>query len=683
MASMTRSLALRRFLRPTTARVASSTQFPTAKTFSSSSHDYVLSDREQKYHDMGWMDDRGLTLFKTLHENQVRSCEVYADNELYGMHNDETGEFEYFKYRDFGLKVNRARAVLKDLGVGPGDKVALIANNRWEWAAIACAAYSMTAGIVPMYEAQLPSDWSYIINDSEAKILFCATQEIYDAVQKDVAPSAPTLQTTMCLDAAEGEPHAFATAMAGAEEDNDGKLIIEPTVDDLASLIYTSGTTGKPKGVELTHENIATNVIGAARTMVENPREFVTETDRSLAFLPWAHSYGQTCELWLGIAQGASAGICRGVPFILEDLQKVQPTCLFAVPTLYKKVYDGVSNVMETANPRRKWLMQTALDLGRKNADHRNGHGPALGFMDNLKFKALDSIVLSKIRDRFGGNLRYAFVAGAACPAEVIKFMDSLGIMVLEGYGLTETSPIITINSPEQRCVGSVGRAIGGVKVHIIGEDGQEVGPGQDGEICCTGPNIMTGYYNNPTATDEVISTAPDGVSRMFHTGDMGQLTDDGFVKVTGRIKEQYKLENGKYVVPTPIEESIGMSRFITQVVLVGANRPHNIVLIVPEWEALRNEFKVSPEVTEEELANDDRIKELMDAEIQMSCYNLKKFEIPTKWSFVAPFTVANDMLTPKMSIRRHKVQQAYQGLINDMYGAELEQEAPKNEDAA
>lgn len=163
----------------------------------------------------------------------------------------------------------------------------------------------------------------------------------------------------------------------------------------------------------------------------------------------------------------------------------------------------------------------------------------------------------------------------------------------------------------------------------------------------------------------------------------MGQLTDDGFVKVTGRIKEQYKLENGKYVVPTPIEESIGMSRFITQVVLVGANRPHNIVLIVPEWEALRNEFKVSPEVTEEELANDDRIKELMDAEIQMSCYNLKKFEIPTKWSFVAPFTVANDMLTPKMSIRRHKVQQAYQGLINDMYGAELEQEAPKNEDAA
>ena len=163
----------------------------------------------------------------------------------------------------------------------------------------------------------------------------------------------------------------------------------------------------------------------------------------------------------------------------------------------------------------------------------------------------------------------------------------------------------------------------------------------------------------------------------------MGQLTEDGYVKVTGRIKEQYKLENGKYVVPTPIEESIGMSRFITQVVLVGANRPHNVVLIVPEWEALRNEFKVSPEVTEEELANDERVKELIDAEIQMSCFNLKKFEIPTKWSFVAPFTVANDMLTPKMSIRRHKVQEAYQDLIDELYGEELESEAAKKPKAA
>jgi long-chain acyl-CoA synthetase len=400
-------------------------------------------------------------------------------------------------------------------GIGPGDKIGFISNNRWEWAALACAAYSLTAGIVPMYEAQLPSDWSYILNDSQAKVVFCATQDIYDKVQKEVLPSTPTLQSALCFDAPEGEPHAFATAMAQATEDAEGKLIVEPTIDDLASLIYTSGTTGKPKGVELTHNNIATNVLAASRTMVENPHDFINESDRSLAFLPWAHSYGQTCELWLGIAHGCSSGICRGVPFILEDLQKVKPTVLFAVPTLYKKVFDGVNNVMETANPRRKYLMQRALDLGKKNAAYKQGLGPALGFMESLTYKALDAIVLSKIRDRFGGNLRYAFVAGAACPAEVIKFMDALGIPVLEGYGLTETSPIITINSPEQRCVGAVGRAIGGVEVHIIGDDGKPVDRGEDGEICCTGPNIMKGYYNNPEATNEVISVAPDGVSRM------------------------------------------------------------------------------------------------------------------------------------------------------------------------
>jgi len=255
--------------------------------------------------------------------------------------------------------------------------------------------------------------------------------------------------------------------------------------------------------------------MGATREMVYNPHDFFNVNDRSLAFLPWAHSYGQTCELWSGIAHGCSSGICRGVPFILEDLQKVKPTILFAVPTLYKKVYDGVNNVMETANPRRKYLMQRALELGRMKAAHEQGLGPPMGFMDKLAFKALDAIVLSKIRDRFGGNLKYAFVAGAACPAEVIKFMDALSIPVLEGYGLTETSPIIAINSPEQRSVGSVGRAIGGIEVHIINENGKDCGPNQDGEICCTGPNIMKGYYNNPDATNEVISVAPDGVSRM------------------------------------------------------------------------------------------------------------------------------------------------------------------------
>ena len=397
-------------------------------------------------------------------------------------------------------------------GVEEYGTVAIISNNRWEWATIATAAYSLNATLVPMYEAQLPTDWTYILNDSSSSVVFCATQDIFDRVQKEVLPSTPGVKASLCLNAPEGEPHAFATAMANAQL---GTKIIHPTEEDLCNLIYTSGTTGKPKGVELTHLNFVSNVKGAGRSMVDDPRDLVRETDRSLAFLPWAHSYGQTCELWMTMSLGAGIGICRGVPVILDDLQMVKPNVLFSVPTLYKKVFDGVHNLMEGASPLRKALMKTALALGNENAQYRNGNRGPLGPLEKLQFSMLDKVVLSKIRDRFGGNMRHGFVAGSACPPEVLTFMDSIGIPICEGYGLTETSPIIAINVPTQRCVGSVGRQIGGVTVYIIGEDGAPLPPGEEGEICCVGPNVMKGYHNNKEATEEVISVAPDGKSRM------------------------------------------------------------------------------------------------------------------------------------------------------------------------
>jgi long-chain acyl-CoA synthetase len=556
-------------------------------------------------------------------------------------------------------------------GIQENDKIGMISNNRWEWAAIAAAAYSLNAQIVPMYEAQLVSDWIYIINDSAAKLVVSASQDIFDRVRTQVLPNTPTVQATLCLDAPAPEPHAFATAMdqSAAESRSSPTILQKPTPDDLANLIYTSGTTGKPKGVELTHGNITSNVKSAARSMVQDPHDFIRATDRSLPFLPWAHSYGQTCELWMFMSHGASMGISRGIPVILQDLQLVRPTALFAVPTLYKKIYDGVHNLIQTSSPGRKRLMETALAVGHAKAMAESGAGPKLGWGKRLQYKLLDAVVLSKIRDRFGGNLRHAFVAGAACPSEVLSFMDDIGICVCEGYGLTETSPIITINTPEQRLVGSVGRPIGGVTVHIIDDEGKELPAGVEGEICCSGPNVMRGYFNNAKATADVISLAPDGKTRMFHTGDLGRMDETRFVRITGRLKEQYKLENGKYVVPTPIEEAIGMSRFVSQVVLAGANRPFNVALLVPEWTAIRTAIGVDESESEELLANDVRVKELIDREIEKTCSRLKKFEIPQAWAFVAPFTAANNMLTPKMSIRRHKVISTYGIVISHMYG--------------
>lgn len=588
------------------------------------------------------------------------------------------------------------------LGIEPHGKIGLISNNRWEWVALASAAFSLNAAIVPMYEAQLPSDWSYIVNDSGCSALFCANQDIFDRVQKHVIPSAPKVQATMCFDGApEGASYSFESAMAMAKvalSKKDATITtsdgIPPMPEDLANLIYTSGTTGKPKGVELTHQNFVSNVIGSTRIAVENPKDFIRESDRSLAFLPWAHSYGQTCELWVGMAHGGSAGICRGVTHILDDLQMVKPSVLFAVPTLYKKIYDGVQNIMESSTGTKKKLMQRALELGVRKATVERDGASSFGMWENVQHNVLDAIILSKIRARFGGNLRHGFVAGAACPKEVINFMDSLGIPIYEGYGLTETSPIITMNSPGKHRPGSVGPPIGGVDVHVIDpKDGKTpLPPGEKGEICCVGPNIMKGYYKNQEETDKVISVAPDGVSRMFHTGDVGTRTEDGFIEITGRIKEQYKLENGKFVVPSPIEEAIGMSRFISQVVLHGSNRPYNIVLIVPEWNAIRTELATSPkgknkeninDLSEEDLANDIRVRELIYNEIHDHCSNLKKFEIPQKYAFIAPCTVANNMLTAKMSIRRHEVIQTYEELISELYSINGDHSSKKKNVAA
>mmetsp|Transcript_26633 Transcript_26633/g.37521 ORF Transcript_26633/g.37521 Transcript_26633/m.37521 type:complete len:706 (-) Transcript_26633:170-2287(-) len=670
------SRSLRKVLQSHTAKGALSTTANRFRSYHGSHPDSMTNVDYSKLdvkglQEMGVLDDGELVQFDTLHNMQVNACLAFDENDLFGTYKaavseKEEAQYEWMSFTEWGETVNQCRAVLQDMGVEEYARVGIISNNRWEWATVACAAFSLNATVVPMYEAQLPSDWNYILNDSGATALFCATQDIFNKCQTEVLPSTPTVKTSLCFDAPQGEPHAFATAMAQVENSN--SKIVQPTPDDLANLIYTSGTTGKPKGVELTHLNFVSNIKAAVRGVTEQMPPLCHETDRSLAFLPWAHSYGQTCELWSSISHGASMGVCRGVPFILEDLQMVQPTTLFAVPTLYKRIYDGVHNLMESSSPIRKNLMKTALDLGSKKAKADAGVGQPLGIMEGLQYKVLDSIVLSKIRARFGGKLKHGFAGGAACPAEVIEFMDSLGIEICEGYGLTETAPIITLNTPTARKAGSVGRPLKGNTVYVIGEDGKPVGLGEEGEICCTGPNIMRGYWNNQKSTDEVITLAPDGVTKMFHTGDLGRLDADGFLSVTGRLKEQYKLENGKYVCPTPIEEAIGMSRFITQVVLCGANRAFNSALIVPDWAVIRSELKIDDSVSEDDLANDQRVKELVDGEIASNCKSLKKFEVPQRWAFVAPFTAANNMLTPKMSIRRHKVLEAYEDLIFHMY---------------
>jgi len=615
-----------------------------------------------------------LLRFSTLHELQQNACRAFAANHLFGTYDTSSQSYGWMTYSDFQQKVNVLKHVLvHDFGIQAGDKIGLISNNRWEWYGLASAAYSLNATVVPMYEAQRPNDWLYILNDAGVNGLFVANQDIYESAKTGgVLDSVPSLRGTMVLDGT-GEG-TLQDAMERAERNLEFALglsstsVPPPTPQDLANLVYTSGTTGKPKGVELTHDNHVSNV-GAVRSMVSDPHDFIRQRDRSLAFLPWAHSYGFTCELSCFVAHGSSMGISRGVTKILEDLQLVKPTALFSVPTLYKRIYDGVQNVMVTSSPLKRKLMESALRLGRQANEAGGAHN--LDTFSRIQHKVLDAAILSKIRGRFGGQLRHGFAGGAAIPSEIMNFMDDLGIPVYEGYGLTETSPLITLNSPDGRRVGFVGKTGKDITVVIIGKNGEVLKNGEEGEICCYGPNVMRGYWKREKETEEVFSIAPDGSSPLFHTGDLGRMGEHGFLSVTGRLKEQYKLENGKYIVPTPIEEAIGMSRFIQQVVLVGANRPHNTVLLVLDWVATKVELGINNDtLSEEELANDPRVKNLIDTELATTCAHMKKFETPRDWAIVAPFTAANDMLTPKMSIRRHMVVKAYSDLIEQLYNS-------------
>lgn len=613
----------------------------------------------------------GLLQFDTLHEIQVRSAEQWADKPLFGTFSEATKNFEYMTNAEFDLKVQACRTMLTNLGVKEGDKVGVISNNRWEWAAVAQAAYGMSAVMCPMYEAQLPSDWSYILNDAQCAALIVANDSIYDRACAEVEREVPHLKKSNILSMTVGEEegqsdHSFHKHMNLVS--NGGKFVTPtaPTPQHLANLIYTSGTTGKPKGVELLHFSQVSNMRGV-RALVDDPHEFLNGDDRSLSFLPWAHSYGQTCELWSLMAHGASMGICRGVPVILEDLELVKPSLLYSVPTLYKRVFDGVSNMINTANPIRAGLLKKGLALGAEKAELAR-KGQELGAIKAWQHNTIDKVALSKIRAKFGGNLRIGFVAGAACPAEIIHFMDAIGIPCCEGYGLTETSPVITISTPDQRKIGTVGKPIGGVECYAIDiVTGERLPAGEDGELVCTGPNIMNGYHNKQEATDEVVEMNKDG-KRMFHTGDIGKIDSEGYVLVTGRLKEQFKLENGKYVVPTPVEEAIGMSRFIAQVVLCGANRPYNVVVITPDTPVIAAELKIGED---EVVATNIKVKTLIMNEIanQAESMNLKKFEVPKKFCFSnEPFTVENQMQTPKLSIRRHMVIKNYESGINAMY---------------
>lgn len=588
--------------------------------------------------------------FKNLVDMFEKSVEQYSANPLFGV--KEGGEYQWVTYKEIGRRVKGLRGGLQSLGVGKGDTVAVIANNGPAWAVGAYATYGLGARYVPMYEAQLAKEWKFIINDSGAKVLIVANDLIAEKT-KDFVEELETLEHIINIAGPESDAKSFdGLIKAGLESPVDP---VHPDKDDICGLIYTSGTTGMPKGVLLSHWNLTSNV-NAVHDVFP-----MDQTDVSLSFLPWAHSFGQTVELHTMLSYGASMGLAESVQTIIQNLSEVRPTLLFSVPRIFNRIYDGVHKKMAAEGGLKKTLFERTLSVANKRrALAEDNKSSAL--LD-LQFKVLDKLVGQKIRDRFGGRLRYAFSGGAALSKEVALFIDNLGITVYEGYGLTETSPICTANRPDGQRIGSIGRAIPDVEIKIIPF---ESAPEGQGEIVVYGPNVMKGYHNLPKETEETFTE--DGG---FKTGDMGRIDKDGFVWITGRVKEQYKLENGKYVVPAPLEEKLKLSGYIANIMIYGTNKPFNVAVVVPDVEMLAAWAKEKGLKYEDDdaLIKLDGVEALINEEIQKYGKDFKGYERPRKFVLTPEdFTTENDMLTPSMKIKRRKVMERYEAALDALF---------------
>jgi long-chain acyl-CoA synthetase len=586
-----------------------------------------------------------------------RSVFEFATRPVFGERVD--GRWSWMTYRELGRWIDEVRGGLSALGVGTGDRVAIISNNSAAWAAAAYATYGLAATFVPMYEAQRHEDWEFILRDCEASVVFVRTPGIAAEIE-GMKERLPRLRHVVVIEGAEHDERSLASLRRRGREHV--TRVVYPDPEAIAGFIYTSGTTGKPKGVMLSHRNLVSNIIASTAVFPVGP------DDRSVSFLPWAHVYGQTIELHIFVSVGASTAFNRDVKKLVDDLGEVRPTILVAVPRIFNRIYDGVrAQISKKPKP-----IQTLFHRGLE-ASYRTRHGEHVSLGDRAMLALADALVFRKVRHKFGGRLRYVISGSATLSHDVGRFIDALGLDVYEGYGLSETSPIVTANRPGARKLGSVGQVIPGVTVRID----EPHDSSQGGEIIVYGPNVMKGYHARPEENAKAFTS--DGGLR---TGDLGRVDEAGFLYITGRIKEQYKLENGKYVIPTPLEEQLALSPYIAAVMLHGADRPYNVALVVLERDRVRawakgNQLELAPE-----LSRDPKVRELIAHELEIYGAELRSYERPRDFVITdEELTTENGMLTPSLKLKRQNVLAKFGAALEALYpprGASRPSPAPE-----
>lgn len=570
------------------------------------------------------------------------------------------GEYKGITYRDFWIQVSRTAAGLAHYGVGPGDHVAILSDNNPYWAISDIAIMSLGAVSVPIHST-LPSDQiSYILSNADCKFLFVENQKQLQKIQGnsdlekliifypgDSLSKEKEDMLTMEQLMSAGEKHPLVNW-------EDGFQAI--TRDDLATIIHTSGTTGYPKGAMLTHGNILSNVEGVQFWVLE-----ARPDDIMLSHLPLSHIFERMAGQFFPLSVGATIAYAENIDTVQQNLLEVQPTVLVSVPLLFEKVYAQAQKMVESCTPVRRKIFDWALRVG--NTRYQYYLSSAIDVMVRKselpkefrrKWKIADKLVYQKVKKQLGGRIRGFISGGGALNPEIGKFFWSVDLPVLEGYGLTETSPVICVNPFSRTKVGTVGKPLPNLDVHISDE----------GEVLVKGPSIMKGYYHDEEATKEHFENG------WFKTGDIGEFDDDGFLKIVDRKKRIIVLTSGKNVAPQPVENALHQSIYIENAVLVGQNQKYVIALLTLNYENLKSWCKrkgIRGSVNE--MVTNKKVQELITREVKSNTHKFARYEQPKKLIIVTKeWTVEGGEMTPSLKVRFKEIEEKYKEVIEQMY---------------
>ncbi len=561
--------------------------------------------------------------------------------------------------KEFFERIRDLSLGLGALGVGLGDRVAIVAESRPEWVMADLAILTGAAVTVPVYPTLSSTQARYILHDAGAKAAIVSTRLQLEKIQ-EVRHQLPALEAVILMDdwtpgdspsvislatVAERGHARLAGEWGAAREFSDRARAVRP--DQLATIIYTSGTTGEPKGVMLSHANLVSNVKAGAQVLQ------LTEQDVALSFLPLSHSFERTVS-YIYLLSGVRMVFAESFDTIGRDIGRVRPTLLTGVPRVFEKLHGRIMDKGQAEPGLKGTIFSWAIGAGtvRGAAALR---GQSVGLLSALQATVADRLVFAKIRDGLGGRLRYLVSGSAPLPAYIAEFFQGIGLPIIEGYGLTESSPILTVNPPDAPRAGTVGRVLPGVELRIA----------EDGEILARGPNIMSGYYNKPEATAEALK---DG---WFHTGDIGTIDEHGYLRITDRKKDLLVTSGGKKIAPQPIETVIKRNPLVAEAVLLGDRRKYAAALIVPSFPALERRLKDlgRPPGSRDELAGRADVLALYQEIIDALNRDLSQFERIKKIAILpAEFSIQSGELTPTLKVKRKVIEERWRAAIEALY---------------